>query len=702
MPEEAFVMRIITRLGSALVLGVLLASAGGSSVAAPKVTARTAQEARPMVTQKDVDAAVAAVAKAAPSADPASVRRGVSQVALFWRAEDGDAKTLAAFAAENFAADDAARLALLDRFDTALEAVGGHRVALTRTLREHMELDLGAQVPLDLLLATLDPFDHFADDAFKTKVAFVALLNFPLFKLTDLKAAADHLDRRQWAEARLAKAFSTRVPGEVSQAQTSALAHADDYIANYNIHTAGLVDATGAQVFPGGPKLISHWGLRDHIKALYSDPVKNVGAQRVIETVMERIVRQEIPAVVVDNADVQWDPVANRVRSADKSKAQPKADREPDTRFQVLLDVFHAMQAADAFSPALPTYIDRRFDHYREMTWDDVEGLLAAVLKAPVAHDVAALIAKRLGRPLESFDIWYDGFKVRSTLDEGTLDAKVRERYPTLEAFAKDLPGVLTKLGFSAEKAAYLAERIAVDPARGAGHAMGAGMRTDKAHLRTRVPVGGMDYKGYNIALHELGHCVEQTFSVYDVDRVLMGDVPNVAFTEAFAFLFQVRDLDVLGLGATDETTRALNALDAYWMTFEIAGVGLLDMRAWRWMYDHPKATPAELREAVVALATDVWNTYYAPVLGVKDTPLLAIYSHMINSALYLPDYTLGHLIQFQIEGYVEGKNLAVEMERMLAPGRVTPDAWMVNAVGAKVSAQPIIDAAASALTRIQ
>ncbi len=695
-------MRQIVRAVAACVALALLVAAGAAQAKPAAMGAgKATEERRAMFDANDIDAAVQAVLKASPSADPAAVKKGVGQVALFWREADGDAAALAAFAVEHYAADDATRLALLDRFDAALEAVGGHRVALTRTLRERMELDLGAQLPVDLLFASLDPFDHFVDDAFTSKVAFVALLNFPLFKLPDLKAAADHLSRRQWAEARLAKAFSMRIPGEVGQAMTRALAKADDYIANYNVHTSALVDASGAEVFPGGPKLISHWGLRDHIKALYADPVKNVGAQRVIEAVMERIVRQEIPAAVVDNPDVRWNPLTNRLSAAAPGTPAPSADREPDTRFRVLQDVFHAVREADPHSPALPTYIDRRFDAYREMTWDDVEGLLSAVLKAPVAHRVAALISKRLGRPLESFDIWYDGFKARSSHPEAELDGLVKGRYPTLEAFAADLPGVLQKLGFTPEKAAYLAARIAVDPARGAGHAMGAGMRTDKAHLRTRVPAGGMDYKGYNIALHELGHCVEQTFSVYDVDRVLMGDVPNVAFTEAFAFLFQVRDLDVLGLGRADETTRALNALDAYWMTFEIAGVGILDMRVWRWMYDHPDATPAQLREAVVKLATDVWNTFYAPVLGVKDTPLLAIYSHMINSALYLPDYTLGHLIQFQIERFVEGKNLAVEMERMLKPGRVTPDAWMVNAVGAKVSAQPLIDAAAEALTKL-
>ena len=53
-----------------------------------------------------------------------------------------------------------------------------------------------------------------------------------------------------------------------------------------------------------------------------------------------------------------------------------------------------------------------------------------------------------------------------------------------------------------------------------------------------------MDYKGYNIAVHELGHNVEQTFSLNFVDHTLLAGVPNTAFTEAIAFVFQERDLD--------------------------------------------------------------------------------------------------------------------------------------------------------------
>ena len=60
---------------------------------------------------------------------------------------------------------------------------------------------------------------------------------------------------------------------------------------------------------------------------------------------------------------------------------------------------------------------------------------------------------------------------------------------------------------------------------------MGAVRRQDRAHLRTRIGAGGMDYKGYNIAVHELGHtftlrhCPDRTCIMHycrneeDVDR---------------------------------------------------------------------------------------------------------------------------------------------------------------------------------------
>jgi hypothetical protein len=651
------------------------------------------------IDQARIDAAVKAVVARHGSAAGERARQGVGQVAMFWRDADGTPGEFEAFCVEQFVADAGKIEDTLDRFEKAMEAIAGHQVALTRKLREPMELDMGPMLPVDVPMASLNPFDHFVEDAFKTRVAFIALLNFPLHLGEEWLKAAPGMDRAGLAAARLAQAFQMRVPGEVRVEASRTYTAANDYIDNYNIRMDHVVTGEGKRLFPDGLRLISHWGLRDHIKGLYSDPNGNLDAQRLILKVMERIIRQEIPAAAIDSDKVDWDPVANRVvPTGPEAKGWAASPREDDRRYAHLLSLFKAERAIDRWSPAYPTLIARKFGVDREIPEVEVEGLLKAVLADPIAKDVAALIRKRLGRDLEPFDIWYDGFKARGAIPEEKRDKAVRRKYKNLAAFQKDIPSILARLGFKATTAERVATRIAVDPARGAGHAMGAGMRGDLAHLRTRVPKGGMDYKGYNIAMHELGHTVEQTFTLYDVDRTLLAGVPNTAFTEAWAFVFQTRDLDLLGLSKPDSRSKALKAIDAYWMMFEIAGVGLLDIAVWHWMYDHPDATPAQLREAVVAKAIEIWNRYYSPVLGVKDSPVLAIYSHMICIGMYIPDYPLGHLIESQIEAAIEGKRLGAEMERMCVQGRVTPDQWMRAAVGAPLSAKPLIDAAAKAM----
>jgi hypothetical protein len=313
-------------------------------------------------------------------------------------------------------------------------------------------------------------------------------------------------------------------------------------------------------------------------------------------------------------------------------------------------------------------------------------------------------VSKRLGRPLEAFDIWYNGLKGRASVSEAELDRIVAQRYPTAAAFQADLPRILTTLGFSQEKARWLADRIVVDPSRGAGHAMGAGRREDKAHLRTRVAKGGMSYKGYNIAVHELGHNVEQVFGLNLVDHTLLQGVPNTAFTEAVAYTFQNRDLEILGVPrrTADAQTQALKTLGEFWQTYEISGVSLVDMAIWHWMYDHPDATPAELKAATLQISKDVWNAYFAPVFGRKDCTLLAVYSHIVHSFLYIPDYAVGHLIGVQVETQIaKSGDVAGEVERMCRIGNVAPDLWMTQATGSPVGPEALLTATAEALKKV-
>ena len=231
---------------------------------------------------------------------------------------------------------------------------------------------------------------------------------------------------------------------------------------------------------------------------------------------------------------------------------------------------------------------------------------------------------------------------------------------------------------------------------------MPSGRRADFPHLRTRVGKDGMDYKGFNIAVHEMGHNVEQVFSLKNIDYYTLSSVPNTAFTEALAFTFQNRDLELLGLTKPSAENDALKTLNDFWGTYEISGVALVDMGMWHWMYAHPDATPDQLRDAVVQISKDVWNQYYAPVFHKRDVMLLGVYAHMVSDVLYLPDYPIGHMIAFQIEQQMEkAGNVGAEFERMATFGSVTPDYWMKHATGAPVGPAALLAATEKAVNTI-
>ena len=642
----------------------------------------------------------------------ARAQKGLDQVASFWREQDGGREAFEAFVRRNFAGDVESVDVMFSRFEKLLEQLDGHSLEILLAFREQSDLDLGPIQPFDEIFAAYDPSAHVMDDFFENKLAFVVLLNFPLSSLSQRLDEGESWTRQQWATARLADRFAKRVPASVQQAVSAAGAVADQYIAEYNIWMHHLVTDDGERLFPAGMKLLSHWNLRDEIKSNYgSGDATGLAKQRMIQKVMERIVDQTIPEVVVNNPHVDWNPYANGVSLAAVSDVDeaPPGDLdvsnapEPDTRYEVLLGTYQAARQVDPYSPTAPTHIDRSFNESRQIPEERVVAMLEAVLSSPLLKRTAELIETRLGRPMEPFDIWYNGFRPRGTYSSAELDAITKKRYPTARAYEEDMPNLLVGLGFEEARAAELAANIVVEPARGSGHAWGASMRDAKSHLRTRVGADGMDYKGFNIAVHEMGHNVEQTISLNDIDHYLLNGVPNTAFTEALAFVFQKRDLQLLGLSPPDEKDQALQVLNDYWGAAEIAAVGLVDIQVWHWMYDNPEATPAELKAATLSIARNVWNRFYAPVFGIKDVTLLGIYSHMIHSFLYLPDYSIGHMIAHQIEEQVEKSgDLGAEFERMCLAGRITPDLWMKNATGKPVGPDALLHAVEKSLSVLE
>lgn len=630
------------------------------------------------------------------------IHRGMRQVAKFWRPADGDAAAFSELVSTNFAGDTAALDALFTRMQFVLESVDGHMNEMSRDMKMQSDLDLGPVLPFDEVLAGYDPSAHVTADFFDNKLAFAVLLNFPLTTLDERLDAGQKWSRRQWAEARLAMRFSKRIPSEVNLAIAQASGDASQYVATYNIWMHHLVDAGGARLFDPKLRLLDHWNLRDEIKADYNDTTNGLAKQRTIAKVFERIVTQSIPAAVVDNAHVDWNPFTNAVapstiddsEGAGRPAAAITTAPEPSTRYAKILADFRAMKQMDPYSPTAPTHIQRSFDEGRQIPEARVRAMLEKVLTSPLVPRVAQLIQQRLGRKLEPFDIWYNGFRPRGSYTEQQLDAIVRKRYPTADAYKRDMPNLFVQLGFSPERARYLADNIVVDPARGSGHALGAQRRGDHPHLRTRVGRDGMDYKGFNIAVHEMGHTVEQTFSLNDIDYTLLSGVPNTAFTEALAFVFQNKDLELLGLAKPSPENEALKTLNDFWGTYEISGVALVDLGMWHWMYDHPDATPDQLRDATVTIAKDVWNRYYAPVFGTRDVVLLGVYQHMVSDFLYLPDYPVGHMIAFQIEEQIErAGSIGPEFERMAKYGSLAPDMWMQHATGAPVGPEALLRA---------
>ena len=634
------------------------------------------------------------------------IERGLHQVAEFWRADDGDEAAFEEFVRTNFAGDQATLDTMFNRFQSLLEQLDGHMHEINREFNQQSDLDLGPVLPFDEVFAGYDPSAHVLDDFFNNKLAFTVLLNFPLTTLDERLKNGPNWTPRQWAETRLAQRFDKRIPAEVNLAIGQAGAESAQYIAQYNIWMYHLLDPQGQRPFPPKMRLLSHWNLRDEIKADYSDAQNGLAKQRMIQQVMERIVTQTIPQVVINNPAVDWNPYTNQVQpAAVKDSDAAPGNRpitnapEPDTRYATLLKTYHASRKADPYSPTAPTLIDRRFQEDREIPEARVKAMLEQVLSSPLVEQTAKLIQTRLGRPLEPFDVWYNGFRPGSQYTEAQLDEMVAKKYPSAEAYQKDIPNLLMKLGFTPDRARYIANNIIVDPARGSGHAMGSSMRSEKAHLRTRVEKTGMNYKGFNIAVHEMGHNVEQTFSLNDNDYTLLQGVPNTAFTEALAFVFQGHDLELLGLPAPDTKSQAEKTLNDFWGTYEIAGVALVDMGVWHWMYDHPQATPKQLEEATVQISKDIWNRYYASVFHKKDVVLLGVYSHMIDSFLYLPDYPIGHMIAFQIEEQMKKAGaIGPEFERMAKMGRITPDLWMERATGRPVGPEALLEATKQAL----
>ena len=624
-----------------------------------------------------------------PMKSDESAPRGVQQAAALWTANDGTQEEFEQLVDEYLCATDSERVMLFESLSRIMENVSQSADMLTVELLRPTQLTNAAepQTP-DWIMSGYSPLAHFSDDMYANKLAFITMLNFPHYSLEEKNTLGKNWSREEWAMSRMGDVFTRRVPAEVNARLAQVMANAENYIADYNIYMGNLRTEDGRQLWPEDKILLSHWNLRDELKALYGAE-GGQEKQEMIYKVMQRIVDQTIPVKAINGSDFVWCPYSDGIEES-----------EPYTRYEKILDIARAYFEEDKYCPSAPCAITRNFEEGVEIPAAELDSLFRALVSSEQVKQVAAIIKERLGRELRPYDIWFDGFKTRASLNEDELTVQTRKLYPDADAFAKDMPRLLEKMGFSPMKSKEIASHIAVEPARGSGHAWPCLGRKEDARLRTRIPAAGMDYKGYNIAVHEFGHCVEQVLDMYFIDYYILSGVPNTAYTEASAFLWQHRDLRLLPQSVVSHQPSAISSdevFDQFWSMYEIMGVSLVDMAMWKWIYAHPKATAKELCEATMSIAKEVWNAYYEPVLGEKDCILLGVYSHMVNAPMYLPNYPLGHIVQFQLEEhlaqYKTQAEFADEYARIYQLGRLTPKEWMIQAVGEAPSIEPILRA---------
>ena len=613
----------------------------------------------------------------------AHAEAGVARVAQYWREDDGDLDAMNAFCKEHFIADDAERARLLDRLEKALMTTTGHLTEIRRTLRRWTDLRGDDMPGTDDVLATFDPAPDLSEQYFAQRIAFIAILNFDRPDLTTMLRDGDQWDADTWASVRIAKWFGPRIPKSVADHAREAGHKASKWVAEFHVPVGRMIDENGRIWFDTDRKLLAHWLIREAIKSLYGEE-GGVTGQRALMRVMGRHIDGTIPRSIMDGtATGNWDPVANTV------DGKTPTEFVGNERYETWLSQFHVAQAIDEHCPEYPTALARKFERQREIPVEQVEQLLEDLLSSPV------------GRPLESQDIYFEDLFDTRPQDE--MNAMVRERYADHHAFQAALPTLLRELGYDDEQADFLGTNIQVEIARGSGHAMRPGMPEYNAWLRTSSLENELGWAGYDTAMHELGHNLEQVISTHYVPRPALRGVPNTACTEAFAFLYQ--SLAMQGLGLTPEADAVdpfhADSIQCMLASCQIAGPSLVDLRTWQWLYSNPEATAEQLRDAVLSIAGEVWANHYEAFFGPDPDHIMASYQHMVAHPLYLADYVLGHVQSHQIRSQLRNRELASETIRICSLGQLTPDLWMKRAVGTGLDVSALVTDTQAALDQL-
>lgn len=351
------------------------------------------------------------------------------------------------------------------------------------------------------------------------------------------------------------------------------------------------------------------------------------------------------------------------------------------------------------YSPMYHDYLARSFDSLREMSANDVERILETFLASDAVKKVGELMSRRLRRALVSTDLSYRGFSETDSPNEAS--SAVCYAYPDLIAFASDIPNILIRFGLASDSARFVADHIIVEPSRTGAHTEGSYTLSRSVRLRVPVVAGtGLDSRSLDGATHELGHCVEHILTLRNADYYLMSDSPDM-LKECSAFLFQNRSRDPKPSDVVNTRKQALATLREFLQAEYLSGLALVEIRIWRWLAAHPDAEPAQLVSEANSIAEEVWNTFFEPVFGSRNSRNLNLCPFMVNSPLYCSNYPISQMVNYQLKAYLEGKRLGPELDRLSKLGRLPPKIWMEQATGQEITPSSFLDAVKAACTTV-
>lgn len=621
------------------------------------------------------------------------VLKGVGQAAAGWKESDGSERDFEAFCMENFLSgqplsDNFKRLQanlsyMAGRLDEMRELAGESRSFTdTRPLLADSFIK-GAMPRMDIGAGGLSHFIR---------------LNFPYYTEQEKYANMFDWNREKWAMVRLGDWAGPENHGGRSEYADEAREF-KRYMERYFFRMDAITDAKGKLLFPKGTLLHSHRGLRDAIKDEYT---KDNGRERqeVMNMVVERVTEGNVPKLFLSDSSTRWNPFTNRLYSVGKNgrlREIKNPEMEGAGRYAGFLACASDKIARDS---AMGTSVMERTCGNGSLSFENTEKLIRQVLSSPVMKDIGKLAEKRLGRPLQPFDVWYSGFQEQAAYPSDFLDSLTRARYPAPAAFEKDIPAILQRVGFSEDEARFIGEHTSVRPVVSGGYSSQTGVPGGICLMTTMFGPDGLDYKSYRVAMHELGHTVCAVYCTNGMDYFILAGVPSAAVTEGFAELFAYKNAAGLGLTPfSGEEQGHMLSLAAMWYLLEMGGQSLVEIESWKWLYANPTATPAEVRVGIMGIAEGVWNEYFADIFGgVRDRHILSIYNHYVTGDLYLYNYFASNVIMYQLHSAFDGPGLAANLKKTCFEGTTSTERWMENALGNGISADELLAAAARAV----